>query len=323
LSYDARVDIRNRKNITAAGVAHNAQISRTILDCVEKSTHFDFFDSSANVEKHTNKDTLAHPKDTVEDNITKPDFSGQNIKVKTRDSDNSYNLFKDAIVFEEDKRSVSLLFKAIKMGDISFISDYFGVAIDKSNNNREDSMDDFDRSIWYVEVSPDNVSEKKSSSDEEIKDFIKGKDCKMMRTVDVFGPEGFTPLHAASKAGSIDIVQFLLSVGASPELRTRDGDSETALHIACKNGHLLVAKALINVHGKKGDILDYKDRGGNTALHHCVLNCNYELAKLLIRNGADLSIKNSSGKTAKEEAIEMNHLAVLDLMRNTRSTRNK
>ena len=105
--------------------------------------------------------------------------------------------------------------------------------------------------------------------------------------------------------------------------RTRDGDSETALHIACKNGHLLVAKALINVHGKKGDILDYKDRGGNTALHHCVLNCNYELAKLLIRNGADLSIKNSSGKTAKEEAIEMNHLAVLDLMRNTRSTMNK
>ena len=101
--------------------------------------------------------------------------------------------------------------------------------------------------------------------------------------------------------------------------RTRDGDSETALHIACKNGHLLVAKAFINVQGKKGDILDYKDRGGNTALHHCVLNCNYELAKLLIRSGADLSIKNSSGKTAKEEAIEMNHLAVLDLMRNTKS----
>ena len=86
---------------------------------------------------------------------------------------------------------------------------------------------------------------------------------------------------------------------------------------------MLVAKALTNVQGKKCDILDYKDRGGNTALHHCVLNGNYELAKLLIRKGADLSIKNISGKTAKEEAIEMNHLAVLDLIQNTRNPINK
>ena len=105
------------------------------------------------------------------------------------------------------------------MGDISFISDYFGVAIDKSNNNEEDGMDDFERSIWYVEDSPDNVSEKDSILDGDINEFVEGTDSKMMRTVDVFGSEGLTPLHAASEAGSIDIVQFLLSVGASPELR--------------------------------------------------------------------------------------------------------
>ena len=64
--------------------------------------------------------------------------------------------------------------------------------------------------------------------------------------------------------------------------------------------------------------------GSNKMFYVCiVLNCNYELAKLLIRKGADLSIKNISGKTAKEEAIEMNHLAVLDLIQNTRNPINK
>ena len=101
--------------------------------------------------------------------------------------------------------------------------------------------------------------------------------------------------------------------------RTLNWESETALHIACKNGHLHVAKALINGQGNMDNILNYKDRRGNTPMHHCVLNGNYELAKLLVRSGADLTIKNVSGKTPREEAIEMNHLAVLALFKDTTS----
>ena len=93
-----------------------------------------------------------------------------------------------------------------------------------------------------------------------------------------------------------------------------NGSSETALHIACKNGHLLVAKSLVKLKVKHDGLLNYQDRRGNTPLHHCVLNGNYELAKLLIRNDANLDIKNVSGKTPREEAIEMNHLAVLSLL---------
>ena len=97
--------------------------------------------------------------------------------------------------------------------------------------------------------------------------------------------------------------------------RTKNVDDETALHIACKNGHLTVAKALINAGFKSYiDILNFKDRQGNTALHICVLNGNYELAKLLVRAGADLNSKNNAEKTPKEEAMEMNHLAVLAIL---------
>ena len=100
--------------------------------------------------------------------------------------------------------------------------------------------------------------------------------------------------------------------------RSRNGNNEAALHLASKNGHLQVAKVLINATGslKRKEILNCKDHRGNTPLHHCVLNGNYELAKVLVKNGADLNIKNVSGKTAREEAIDMNHLAVLKLLRN-------
>ena len=82
-----------------------------------------------------------------------------------------------------------------------------------------------------------------------------------------------------------------------------------------------VAKALINAKGyfRRTELLNCKDHRGNTPLHHCVLNGNYELAKLLVKKGADLKIRNVSGKTAREEAVDMNHLAVLNLLRNDSS----
>ena len=104
--------------------------------------------------------------------------------------------------------------------------------------------------------------------------------------------------------------------------RSQNGNNETALHLASKNGHLHVAKALISAKDnfKRKEILNSKDHRGNTPLHHCVLNGNYELAKILVKKGADLNIKNVSGKTAREEAIDMNHLAVLKLLKDDSSS---
>ena len=99
-----------------------------------------------------------------------------------------------------------------------------------------------------------------------------------------------------------------------PHCRTWNCSSETALHIACKNGHLVVAKALIDSEPASVGTVNYQDRKGNTPLHHCVLNGNYELVKLLLSYGAAIDIKNIAGKTPIEEAIEMNHLAVLSLL---------
>ena len=77
---------------------------------------------------------------------------------------------------------------------------------------------------------------------------------------------------------------------------------------------MVVAKALIDSEPASVGIVNYQDRKGNTPLHHCVLNGNYELVKLLLSYGAAIDIKNIAGKTPIEEAIEMNHLAVLSLL---------
>lgn len=53
---------------------------------------------------------------------------------------------------------------------------------------------------------------------------------------------GCTPLHIASGRGSIDIVAYLISMGADPDLRTDEGD--TALELAgSENVSVFLTKA--------------------------------------------------------------------------------
>ena len=63
-----------------------------------------------------------------------------------------------------------------------------------------------------------------------------------------------------------------------------------------------IAKLLI----KKGANLDIKDNKGNTALMIAILLKNYEIIKLLIDRGADLSIRNNQGNTPLIELFRTN-----------------
>lgn len=61
--------------------------------------------------------------------------------------------------------------------------------------------------------------------------------------IDLPDPQGQTPLLIASKLGQHDIVEFLISKGASSHVA--DSDGMTSLHWAARNGHSLAVEVLL------------------------------------------------------------------------------
>ena len=194
-----RVDIRNKRNRTAAEVSHNIQISNSIRKCHKKSSRLDYFDSSKTIT---------------------PEKEGSNARYSTtKTHDGPSNSLRHGFQVQKTNQVTNLLFKAIKMGDISYISDYFGVAIDKNEYDDLENSNDKQKSTWYVQDVPDNNAADDRTSLLEDDLVNKKKTNKLLPKLDVFGHEGLTPLQVASGAGSIEIVQFLLSLGASPQIR--------------------------------------------------------------------------------------------------------
>jgi hypothetical protein len=66
------------------------------------------------------------------------------------------------------------------------------------------------------------------------------------------------------------------------------------LVIAATFGHTEVAKALI----RAGADVDQRNNDGSTALHTAALFCHTEIVKALLDKGADKSVRNDAGLTA-------------------------
>ncbi len=60
--------------------------------------------------------------------------------------------------------------------------------------------------------------------------------------------------------------------------------------------------------------IDHQDNLGYTALMYASINGHVEIAKLLLENGADPTIKNNDGKTALILAFENNHIEIVNLI---------
>ncbi len=86
------------------------------------------------------------------------------------------------------------------------------------------------------------------------------------------------------------------------DVNYRDGDGSTYLHVAVINFDLEITKLLIEA----GAEIDCVDNNKNTPLIYAVNRKDprlYEIAKYLIKNGADLDLK--AGKYTARELINM------------------
>ena len=76
----------------------------------------------------------------------------------------------------------------------------------------------------------------------------------------------------------------------------RDPNGNTALIVACQNGHKRLAKLCL----KYGANPDNTNHQGNTALHYAVGYGYQPLAKYIISHGGDDTVMNLQGKTPYE-----------------------
>jgi ankyrin repeat protein len=119
--------------------------------------------------------------------------------------------------------------------------------------------------------------------------------------INVKDKNGNTPLHLAVAQNCKEVVNLLLSCGV--DVQICDNKGETALHLANTNAD--VVRGLANA-GANVTILDVDEW---SPLHAAVRFASFELKykdtiEVLIRKGADITLVDGNGKTARQLARE-------------------
>ena len=110
---------------------------------------------------------------------------------------------------------------------------------------------------------------------------------------------GSTPLHEAAGEGNLGLVKLLMKHGGNP--RSLNDGGAPPLQWCASKGHVEVVEFLINA---RACILNASDLEGDTALHRAVGNSFERVTKLLLCAGADVTKRNTKGKTALDVARE-------------------
>ncbi len=107
---------------------------------------------------------------------------------------------------------------------------------------------------------------------------------------------GGTPLTTAASSGHLEMVRYLVGQGADIHAKltnighaSRQPDGRKALHLAARNGNLRVVEYLIEV----GSNPDEPGGSGYTPLMLAAQDNSYDLANLLIQQGADVNAKHT------------------------------
>jgi ankyrin repeat protein len=130
--------------------------------------------------------------------------------------------------------------------------------------------------------------------------------------------EGYTPLHMAvrhSKRGTLTIVEQLLTNGANPNMKTRDGF--TVLHGLTFGLDIYNRFRILKVLLKYGADPNIKSASGYTPLH-CV--DNIEMIEELIKYGADPNSQTYDGTTPLHCAMTSRHFSRIELLLNYSNT---
>jgi ankyrin repeat protein len=126
-----------------------------------------------------------------------------------------------------------------------------------------------------------------------------------------YSPDGFALVALAAYLGQKETTEYLISKGADVNAVARNTTGFTALTGAVANNHTEIAKLLV----KRGAQVNYQYEGGFTPLMAASENGNVELVRFLLANGADPNAKTGDGKSPMSFANEKNHLEVVEALK--------
>lgn len=113
------------------------------------------------------------------------------------------------------------------------------------------------------------------------------------------GKGGITPLIAAVKAGSGEIVRLLIGKGA--DVNAVDFDGDDPLHHAVIRGDIGLVELLL----QNGADVNNSCEGSFTALSWAILKNDPEMVMYLISKGADVNMKGAGGMTPLMQTVSL------------------
>eukprot|EP01133_Synstelium_polycarpum_P020003 gene20003-23968_t len=120
-------------------------------------------------------------------------------------------------------------------------------------------------------------------------------------TIGMLDNQGASPLHKAAFNGRAKCVSTLIKCGA--DLEIKDNQGGTPLHNAAYNGHTDCCKVLL----KKGAFVDSIDTHQSTPLHLASAAGARDTVDVLVANSGKVDAKNCAGRTPLVYAIKKSH----------------
>jgi len=131
------------------------------------------------------------------------------------------------------------------------------------------------------------------------------------RLANAVAEDGFGPLGLACFFDHEPVARLLLASGARVDQPSSNGMRVMPLHSAAAARSLPLARLLLE-RGAPVNARQGQGDAGSTPLMEAAFNGQNEMVELLMREGADASMKEGDGKTAADHARAKGHAALAD-----------
>lgn len=129
--------------------------------------------------------------------------------------------------------------------------------------------------------------------------------------IDLTDKQGITGLNFAVAYNQFNVVRFLIEKGANLNIKDKNGWSPIITASQLLKDKTEIVKYLI----QNGANINQVDKDGFSALHIAIENNYFNVAKLLIIKGIDISIKTKLDKeTALHKAVRSNNFELVQLL---------